>query len=67
MGRDEQSELARGIRWVTEAERIVEDQRQLVERLRRDNLPTETAERLLDRFEITLRQHRDHLARLLAR
>ena len=52
----------RGVRLVTEAESRVARQRQIIEDLRRQGRPTETAESLLIAYERRLPQVRNHVA-----
>jgi hypothetical protein len=54
-------------RHVREGERLVIRQRAIISRLMEMGCPTTIADELLIEFETSLRQHRDHLARLMKR
>lgn len=60
-------ELDLAKRHVREGERLVVRQRAIISRLIELGCPTTIADELLIEFETSLRQHRDHLARLTKR
>ena len=62
---DRLAELNMAEQHVKLGERVVREQRLIVERLRRGRLSTATAEALLDRFELCLSSFRHHLAEVL--
>jgi hypothetical protein len=59
--------LAMATRHVRQSEGRVARQRQVVEKLRADGHDTTKAENILAMLEALLRQHREHLTRLVAR
>jgi hypothetical protein len=61
-----ESKLHMAERHVREAKTHVAQQRDILERLRRDGHPTMDAESLLGVFQETLKTHQDDLARLQA-
>lgn len=66
MGHKSENALAMAAQHVRQSERRVARQRQLVEELRTDGHDTTEAENVLGTLEALLRQHRDHLTRLVA-
>jgi len=61
----DQTVLEMVMRHIREAEARVQHQRHLVDRMAKQNLPTEEAKALLAEFELNLANHRLHLDLLL--
>lgn len=62
-----ETELEMVTRHVAERAEHVRKQKALIACLRQTDRPTQEAEAVLDSFEVSQRQHEDHLARILAR
>jgi hypothetical protein len=67
MGHKSENTLAMATRHVRQSEGRVARQRQVVEKLRADGHDTTQAGNILATLEALLRQHREHLTRLVAR
>jgi hypothetical protein len=67
MRHESENALAMATRRVRQSEGRVARQRQVVEKLRADGHDTIQAENILATLEALLRQHRDHLTRLVVR
>jgi hypothetical protein len=67
MRQKSENALSMATRHVRQSEDRVARQRQLVEKLRADGHDTTKAENILATLEASLREHRDHLTRLVAR